>query len=327
MPVIPFLQVEGNASSTTSGSVATRLPVIYAEVIILVFIAAILVHFVRRSYHQPARVGGTPVEVPGDSVKVFDLVERLIHWSLFIVLGLVMVSGISLFFPGTANYVLEAFGVAGTAAAATQANLLWHTDMIWLLLGIIVIHVIWDLAIARGWSYQVVRRYDISDTMTRTKSFLGVGPKVQPRHGKFDFFMKAYHWGLAGCLVILGISGIYLWNPYGLIGAMSPGFEYDLRVFHDVFAFLLVGLIAMHIYFGVEPINWPILRSMVTGTISGEVYNHDYDSSRWPLKKPKAAASPPVTTTTTTTTTTVAETENKIAPPADPKEGTTNDGK
>jgi len=292
MSVLPVLQVEGNTTTTSSLSSVTRLPVVYAEVIVLVFAAALLVHFVRRSYHQPARVGGTPVEVPGDSVKVFDLVERLIHWALFIVLGLLLVSGISIFAPGTFNYILEAFGVAGTTAAATQADLLWHTDMVWVLLGLIIIHIVWDLAIARGWSYQVIRKYDFTDMATRSKSFLGLGPKVQPRHGKFDFFMKAFHWSLAGCLVILGISGIYLWNPYGLIGAMSPGFEYDMRIVHDVFAFLLVGLIAMHIYFAVEPINWPVLRSMVTGAISGEAYNHDYDSARWPLKTKKAEPAP-----------------------------------
>jgi hypothetical protein len=38
-----------------------------------------------------------------------------------------------------------------------------------------------------------------------------------------------------------------------------------------------------------------VLRSIFTGTISGEAYNHDYDSSRWPLKKkaaPEATAAP-----------------------------------
>jgi len=292
MSVLPVLQVEGNSSTTSSLTSVTRLPLVYAEAIVLIFVAALLVHFVRRSYHQPARVGGTPVEVPGDSVKVFDLVERLIHWSLFIVLGLLMVSGIAIFVPGSFNYVLEAFGVAGSSTTATASNLLWHTDMVWLLLGLIVIHIVWDLVVARGWSYQVIRKSDFSDMATRSKSFLGLGPKVQPRHGKFDFFMKAFHWSLAGCLVILGITGIYLWNPYGLIGAMSPGFEYTMREIHDIFAFLLVGLVAMHIYFAIEPINWPVLRSMVTGTISGEAYNHDYDSARWPLKKKKAQAPP-----------------------------------
>lgn len=212
--MISVLQISAPSTS--------RLPDIYAWTILLVFAAALTVHFVRRSYHQPPRIGGTPVEVPGDSVKAFDLVQRLFHWSLFIILGLLMVSGIALFVPGSFNYILVAFGVAGTSAAAEQQNLAIHTDMVWLLLGLIVIHVVWDLGVDRGWSQQVIRKYDIADSKTRVKSFLGLGPKVQPRHGKFDIFMKAFHWGLAGSLVVLGISGIYLWNPYGLFPDPEP---------------------------------------------------------------------------------------------------------
>ena len=311
----------------TVQTAVSRLPAIYAWAILLVFAAALTVHFVRRSYHQPARVGGSPVDVPGDTVKVFDLVERLFHWSLFIVLGLVVVSGIALFVPGSFNYVLEAFGVAGTSATAQQANLAWHTDMLWLLLGLIVIHVVWDLAVDRGWSHQVIRKYDFADSATRVKSFLGVGPKVQPRHGKYDIFMKAFHWGLAGSLVILGVSGIYLWNPFGLLPALSPGFEFTMRWIHDVFSFVLVGLIAMHIYFAIEPVNWPVLRSMITGTISAEAYNHDYDSGRWPLKKRQKAPVATPASAPAMKAAGVSASESGVAAAADPKEGAENDGK
>lgn len=277
------------------GETVTRLPSIYAGAILLAFAAAIIIHFVRRSYHQPTRVGGAPVEIPGGSVKVFGLVQRLYHWSLFMVLGLMIVSGVALYSPGSFNYVLGAFGVAGTSAAAEEENLLWHTDMTFLLLGLIVIHLIYDLAIDRGWSHQLPRRYDLSDTVVRVKSFLGLGPKIQPRHGKYDIFMKVWHWGLVGCLVFLGVTGIYMWNPYGLLPTLSPGFESILRILHDLFAFFLIGLLAMHIYFAIEPVNWPVLRSMIEGTITDKAYNHDYDSKKWPLVKAKKAnaQSPP----------------------------------
>jgi len=323
MTVIPVLQ--------TAQTAVSRLPAIYAWAILLVFAAALIVHFVRRSYHQPERVGGTPVEVPGDTVKVFDLVERLFHWSLFIILGLVVVSGVALFVPGSFNDVLVAFGVAGSSASAEQANLLWHTDMLWLLLGLIVIHVVWDLAVDRGMSHQVIRRYDLTDSVTRVKSFLGIGPKVQPRHGKYDIFMKSFHWGLAGSLVILGVSGIYLWNPYGLLPALTPQFEFTMRWIHDFFAFVLIGLIAMHIYFAVEPVNWPVLRSMITGTISGTAFNHDYDEKRWSLKpKEKKAAAPAVSAAAepqAAPAVPAMASESKISPAGDLPEGTGNDGK
>jgi len=124
------------------------------------------------------------------------------------------------------------------------------------------------------------------------QGFFGLGPSVQPRHGKYDAFMKLFHWGLVLCLVVLGISGLYLWSPYNIMPTISPSLESTLRLFHDIFAFLLIGLVAGHIYFAILPINWPVLRSIMTGTISGDAYNHDFDSSRWTPKKKAAAAAP-----------------------------------
>jgi cytochrome b subunit of formate dehydrogenase len=286
--------LQTNSLSQTSG----RLAVDWAAAIVLFFAAVFAIHFIRRAYRQPKRVGGTPVEVPGNKVKAFDIVQRAFHWSLFGILGLVMLSGVAIFAPGTFNVLLQAFGVVGTTAQGTSVDIAWHTDMLWLLLGLIVIHVIWDLAVTRTGKTIVPGKADFKDTLTRVKGFFGMGPSEQPRHGKYDAFMKIFHWGLGLSLVILGITGIYLWNPYGLFPATTPAFENLLRLLHDIFAFLLVGLVAGHIYFAVLPINWPVLRMMFTGTISGETYNHDFDSHRWPLKKqaspPAKAAAPKV---------------------------------
>jgi cytochrome b subunit of formate dehydrogenase len=284
--------LSGGLDTDTQSQTSGRLPLEYAAALILLFAAVFVVHFVRRAYRQPKRIGGTPMEVPGNTVKAFDIVERLFHWSLFITLGLVMVSGVAIYLPGTFNFLLSAFGVAGTNAAQTAADLAWHTDMLWLLLGLIAIHIVWDLAVARTGKTIIPRGHDIKDTMIRVQGFLGVGPSVQPRHGKYDAFMKLFHWGLVLCLVVLGISGLYLWSPYGIMPTISPSLESTLRLFHDFFAFLLIGLVAGHIYFAILPINWPVLRSILTGTISGDAYNHDFDSSRWTPKKQKAAAAP-----------------------------------
>ena len=287
-------------TNTQTVSTGGRLPTDWAAAIVLFFAAVFAIHFVRRAYRQPPRSGGTPVDVPGNKVKAFDIVERLFHWSLFMILGLIALSGLSIYSPGTFNGVMAAFGVSGSSASATLVALNWHTDMLWLLLGLIVIHVCWDLAVTRTGKRILPGKADITDTGTRLIGFFGFGPKTQPRHGKYDAFMKLFHWGLALCLVVLGISGIYLWNPYGLLPAIGPGFENALRLWHDVFAFLLIGLLAGHIYFAVLPVNWPVLRSIMTGTISGETYNHDFDSKRWPLKTatpPPAAPAPAASTT------------------------------
>jgi len=272
--------LQSNIESQTSG----RLAVDWAAAIVLFFVAIFTIHFIRRAYRQPKRIGGTTVEVP-EKVKAFDIVQRAFHWSLFAILGLTMLTGVAIFAPGSFNVLLQAFGVTGTTASATSIDITLHTDMIWLLLGLIVIHIIWDVAVSRTGKTIVPGKTDVSDTLTRVKGFLGFGPSVQPKHGKYDAFMKLFHWGLGLCLVILGITGIYLWNPYGLFPAITPGFENTLRLLHDIFAFLLVGLVAGHIYFAILPVNWPVLRMIFTGTISGETYNHDFDSNRWHPKE------------------------------------------
>lgn len=298
MGIIQSTVLQTNNQTVSTGG---RLPYDWAAAIILFFVAIFAIHYVRRANREPPRSGGTHVDVPGNKVKVFDIVDRLFHWSLFMILGLIVLSGLSIYSPGTFSAVLSAFGVTGTTASATLYALNLHTDMLWLLLGLIVIHICWDVAVNRTTRQILPNKADFTDTMTRMEGFFGFGPKTQPRHGKFDAFMKLSHWGIVLCLVVLGVSGIYLWNPYGLIGSIGPGFENSLRLWHDVFAFLLIGLIIGHVYFAVLPINWPVLRSITTGSISGEAYNHDYDSSRWPLKATPPAPTAPVASTSSPT--------------------------
>ena len=265
-------------------STLLRLPLDYAVWILVLFGAFFAIHWIRRSFREPARQKPTTtVDVPGENVKTFGTVQRLFHWSLFVVLGLVAVTGIDIFAPGTLGWFLAPFGISSAADI-----LFWHTTLLWVLLGIVVIHIVWDLAVARGWHNIWPGRKDFSDTAIRMKNFFGT-TKDYPRPPKYDPFMKTFHWGAVLSFIVLGVSGIYLWNPYGLFPAIGPGFMDTLRLLHDIFAFLFVGLIAGHIYFAVLPVNWPILRSMVTGTISKKEYIDEFDADRWPVTRVKPA--------------------------------------
>ena len=266
-----------------------QLPLDYAVWILVLFGAFFAIHWLRRSFREPVRQKPTTaVEVPGENVKAFGTVQRLFHWSLFVVLGLVAFTGIDIFAPGVLGWFLSPFGISSVAD-----SLFWHTTLLWVLLGMVVIHVAWDLAVARGWHNIWPGRRDFSDTGVRLKNFFGA-TKEYPRSPKYDPFMKVFHWGTALSFVVLGISGIYLWNPYGLLPAVAPGFMNTLRLFHDVFAFLFVGLILGHIYFAVLPVNWPILRSMATGTLSKEEYESEFDADRWPVANLKPTLGAPM---------------------------------
>ncbi|MDG7007084.1 MAG: cytochrome b/b6 domain-containing protein [Nitrososphaerota archaeon] len=265
-------------------SLPYRLPVDYAVAILLVFVAIFTIHWLRRAFRQPARSGpSSAVELPGGSVKAYDVVQRLFHWSLFVTLGLVALTGIDIFEPGVLGFFLSPFGIVDMTS-----SLFWHTTLLWILLGIVAVHIVWDLVVARGWRNIWVKRQDFRDTATRLKNFFGA-TKDYPKSGKYDVFMKTFHWGAVLSFVVLGVSGIYLWNPYGFFPGISPNLDALFRILHDTFAFLFVGLIIGHIYFAALPVNWPVLRSMVTGRLPKDDYLKEFDSNRWPTSRPRSA--------------------------------------
>jgi len=257
-----------------------RLDVTIAAYIVLVFVAGYAVHWFRRAFREPSPTGPTPsVTIPGDRIKYYDVVERLFHWTDFIVLSLMVLTGTAIFFPGLLNGLLAPFGVVGTTAEISL-----HLDLVWALLGLIIIHVVWDTVVARGFWNISPGVKDIRDAAKRAKNFVGASNEY-PRMAKYDPFMKIFHWGLTLSLVVLGVTGLYFWNPFNLMPNLGYQTESLFRVLHDIFAFLLVGLIIGHIYFAVIPENWPILRAMVTGTMSKDFYLKHYDPARWRAKQ------------------------------------------
>ncbi len=260
-----------------------RLPTEIAFLIVLLFVAAYAVHWFRRAFREGTPTGPpTVVDVPVNRVKAYDLVQRLFHWTNFVVLGIMVVTGISIFLPELFYPILSPFGITNTDAVIAT-----HTTFVWALLVLIIIHVVWDTAVARGWANIWVEKADVVDLKKRTENFLGIS-KEYPREGKYDFFMKSFHWGLTVCLVALGITGIYFMNPLpSLVPIPNLGYEmeYIFRLVHDLFAFLLVGLIIGHIYFAILPVNWPILGEIVVGTLSREFYLKHFDGIRWPLTR------------------------------------------
>ena len=255
-----------------------RLPVEYAVLIILVFVAIFVVHFVRRAYRQPIR--SEPKQLVHETirdVKMYDSVQRVYHWVLFVTLGIMLLTGLSLYVPGVFNSWLIPFGIQSSVG-----ELFWHTTMVWVLLGLLVIHIVWDLAATKQWKNIWFRVRDIKDVFTRGSNFFG-RTKTYPRPGKYDIFMKTLHWGFALSLVVLGITGIFMWNPYGIFPGINAGTDSLFRILHDIFTFLFLGLVMGHIYFSVIPANWRLTRAMFTGSVTKETYEEEYNPERYPL--------------------------------------------
>jgi len=248
-----------------------------ALVIVFAFVAGYIIHWLRRAFRAwpTPSTPQAPVEIRGERIAYYDIIQRLFHWFNFVVMGVIVLSGVTIFFGSQANVLVALFGTTSRSDL-----ILLHTTFIWGLLGLIIIHLIWDDFVAKGFSNIWVSGRDIRDAIKRAENFLGLSLQY-PRDAKYDIFMKTYHWGLTISLVVLGISGVYFMNPYGLIPSLTYGMEYVLRLLHDIFAFLLVGLVIGHIYFAVLPVNWPILKAMITGTALTDFYVKHFDAARW----------------------------------------------
>lgn len=251
--------------------------------IVLLFVAGYVVHWFRRAFRQPKLTTITAhVEIHDEKIPAFDIVQRLFHWLTFVVLGMMTLTGIALYFPNTFDPLLAPFGIEGT-----QAKIFWHVNFAWALLALLVIHVVWDVGVKRGWWDMWLGLKDLSDGWVRTKHFLGLVREYKPIP-KYDIFMKVFHWGLTISLIILGVTGLYFWNPYGLIPTLTYDVEYTFRLLHDLFAALMIGMVIGHVYFAVIPVNWPILKAMVVGWINKDFYVRHFDPNRWnPWKRAK----------------------------------------
>jgi len=248
--------------------------------IVFAFILGYAMHWFRRAFRQP-RPAPQTVQEPaalGDRIVMFDTVQRLFHWFNFVVLGLTTLTGLAIYFPGSFDQFLTQFGIEGI-----QAKIFWHVNFAWALLGLLIIHVVWDVGVKRGWWNIWIGLKDLSDGWLRTKQFLGLARQYNPIP-KYDVFMKTFHWSLTVSLIILGVTGLYFWNPYNLVPHMPYELEHLFRIMHDLFAALTVGLIIGHVYFAVLPVNWPILKAMFTGWITREFFLAHFDPARWKIK-------------------------------------------
>jgi thiosulfate reductase cytochrome b subunit len=134
-----------------------------------------------------------------------------------------------------------------------------------------------------------VEMKDIKDTITIAKNWLGI-TKEYPEYGTYDVqkkeFYGKYHpvvkmkyWGDAYFVGFAAISGFSLYyssvlsfiNYYlGFIG-LEINLLWFRAIHFIVFIYFLVSL-SGHIYLSLIPVNWEVLKSMITGKENVEVH-------------------------------------------------------
>jgi Rieske Fe-S protein/cytochrome b subunit of formate dehydrogenase len=242
-------------------------------VLVLGFLTVFALHYYRRRNSSPSSALPEK-EWSTTTVIAFTGLQRAVHWSLALILGLLAISGYEVFFlPNVSEHPF------------TLSFLLMHEDVSVFLLLVLVIHSVIDTLSARSDGFRSMTmhpRSDLKKIMGRLRVSLGLDQETS-KEGKYDVLMRGYHWTLLALLVVLGVTGIYFWDPYNLIPAngLPPSLFSTFLNLHVYSSDLLVGLAIGHIYFSLLPVNRPLLSSMVSGEMDPEYYNRHYDSDLW----------------------------------------------
>lgn len=267
-----------------------------------------LVHFVIREVLNPTDHSdgddGEPKEEVMESLKNqgvdevhrFTTTQRASHWIMAISVFLLMLSGFVMMNP---NFTIR--GIAGVS---------WldiHIIFSIVFIGYFVFHI-GHVAYKGTWMEMWFGRRDIEDQLVRLKNFVGISDEY-PRQFKYPSAQKLLHLGVAVLSIGVIVTGLvllrrvevpYLWGytreftflgiEFGLrTGDASWGLVTWSFVLHDLAAILLVALVIGHIYFAIRPDEWPVSKSMVTGTIPVETYAEKYSPRSWAVSgRPRA---------------------------------------
>ncbi|MBV8208267.1 MAG: cytochrome b/b6 domain-containing protein [Acidobacteria bacterium] len=226
-------------------------------------LAFIALHLLRRSTGFPVALQGARI-APGDKAAKYAVGARLYHWANGIFLSGLVISGIALFAPpsiGPAPWLL----VHEVFAAAFVAGLLLHIAV----------------APRRGETRTMwFERRDWHDLKLITANFLG-RTRSYPAIGKYDPWQKLYHAYLTLLSAAAIFSGIFLVMSAEVWATFSHHWMRSMRLLHDIAAAAFIAILIGHVYFGVLRVNWPQLKAMITGRITGAEFNRYHDAERW----------------------------------------------
>jgi cytochrome b subunit of formate dehydrogenase len=247
--------------------VVHTLSIVVTSSILIVTFSFYLVHWFRRSLWQEGRgTAGAPVVESGETTT-FDKVQRLFHWSVTIATVALAFTGLILYYPAYVAPFLTSLGVPVHSYFLGWVDI--HVIGAAILLGLIVVHIGWDSFKLRTTRLMVPNREDMREAVVRAWRFVWGGSPT-PRSSKYDVFMKSYHGLLIVCSLGLGVTGFvqYVWAPwwkYPEIQHLQMEPWWKPTMLHDLFGFILIGLVVGHTYFSLLDANRPLLGEMVSG--------------------------------------------------------------
>jgi cytochrome b subunit of formate dehydrogenase len=224
-------------------------------------------YFAKLRQFAPQASPSASTQIPA-RVPRHSLVARLFHWVMAIAMLALLFTAflpkVGVQFPWVTYH-----WIAGVVLTASIVFHIFHASF-WL--------DFWSI-----WP----DRIDMTDAYNRVLGFVGRTAPLPRKFAKYPMENKLYH----GAIIAAGLSailtGVFMMfrvrtiffprNPY-LFSDMTWGMIY---VLHGLAGVGLIGLIMVHIYFGIRPEKQPITRSMIFGWMSRDFYLEEHDPSRW----------------------------------------------
>jgi cytochrome b subunit of formate dehydrogenase len=222
-----------------------------------VVVVAAFVFIAAHAIFQAMRGREAKPSSEGKRVPRHDGIDRAFHWIMAISIFVLLITGV--------------FPIIGIEFSWLTIH--WVAGIV--LTVIVVIHIV------RAFFWQ-----DLKSMWIYPKDFKEpLDATIKP--GKYSFAQKGMHAAVTVLTLLVIASGLVMfamidtpwWERSNSLSEATLGWVF---LAHGLSTLALIGVIALHIYFGLRPEKLFYTRSMIKGWISEEELKANHDPDEWP---------------------------------------------
>lgn len=225
-----------------------------------------------------------------NEIMRFDKIRRIEHWLLFISFTTLAITGLVQKYPNNAvslNIVILLGGVQIVRIIHRIAAVMFILEAVFHFA-----YMGYQLYVQRKKATMIPGVKDVVDAVQATGHNIGLR-KAGPKMGRYNFAEKAEYLAVIWGLVMMGLTGLMLWNPIFTTKILPGQFIPAAKVAHGLEAVLAVlAILLWHFYHvHIKRWNW----SMVKGTLTREEMEEEHGLELEEIEKGETAAPiPPV---------------------------------
>lgn len=219
-------------------------------------IAASFIVIALHAVYEATRKRGEQPSKDGKRVLRHETIDRALHWVMAISMFALLITGV--------------FPIVGIEFAWLEIH--WISGL--LLTAVVLVHTV------RSLFWKDIMNVWISPSDLKEPFDESVRP------GKYSVAQKGMHAAVTVVTLLVIVSGLVMfamidtpwWDRTNAISEATLGWMFFI---HGLSTLALIGLIALHVYFGLRPEKLFYLRSMFKGWISEEELAANHDPERW----------------------------------------------